>query len=143
MPVLIKNIDAIAREKKRDVLYLVFHEKLFQHASDDNPFPDFDYHIYGPRIEIIDWLTTNNIEFYPTGDVAREYSIVPYLGQLYIDVPFDEGDSTYQKLFAHLENQDGSMKIDGIGFCYFPLEHALRNAHHDEPGFWEKHYENF
>jgi len=35
------------------------------------------------------------------------------------------------------------MKIDGVVFCYLPLEMAMKNAHHDEPGFWDRWAENF
>ena len=49
----------------------------------------------------------------------------PYLGELYLDVPFDETDSQYQLLYEHLENVDGSMKIEGVIWWCYPLEKAI------------------
>jgi hypothetical protein len=34
--------------------------------------------------------------------------MMPYQGQIYIDVPFDENDSQYQKLVGYLENPDAA-----------------------------------
>lgn len=143
MPQLIEHIDKIARDKKRDVLLLTFHDQAFKDAGDTVMFPRFDYSKCKPREEIMEWLTANNIQFSPCGSIASENSMVPYLGQLYIDVLFDETDPTYQKVRDFLENSDGTMKINGVGFNYCPLELAMKNAHHDEPGFWEKWAENF
>jgi len=143
MPLLIEHIDKIARDKKRDVLFLTFHDKAFKNAKADVIFPKFDYTICKPRQKIMDWLTANNIPFSSCGHIARENGIYPYLGQLYIDVPFDETDPVYQKVRDHLENPAGTMKIDGVRFCYYTLELAMENAHHDEPGFWDRWAENF
>lgn len=143
MPQLIDHIDKIARDKKRDVLLLTFHDKAFKKAGKSEIFPNFDYSKCKPRQKIITWLTENNIPFSPCGNVANTSGMYPYLGQLYIDVPFDENDPAYQKLVNHLEYPDGTMKIDGVLFGYYPLELAMKNAHHDEPGFWDKWAENF
>lgn len=148
MPELIDHIDKIARDKKRDVLFLTFHDKAFKDINEDNScgfpdFPDFDYHKCEPRQKVMEWLVANNIPFSPCGLVANEYSIVPYLGQIYIDVPFDENNPTYQKVRDFLENPDGTMKIDGARFCYYTLELAMKNAHHDELGFWDRWAEKF
>ena len=35
------------------------------------------------------------------------------------------------------------MRNEQVQFFYLPLEHAMRNAHHDEPGFWDKWADNF
>lgn len=143
MPQLIEHIDKIARDKKRDVLFLTFHDKAFKDADAGVIFPKFDYTACKPRQKIMEWLTANNIPFSPCGHIARENGMYPYLGQLYIDVPFDETNPVYQKVRDHLENPDGTMKIDGVRFCYYTLELAMENAHHDEPGFWDRWAENF
>jgi hypothetical protein len=36
---------------------------------------------------------------------------------------------------AFLETPDGKMKIEGAEFRYWPLEVAMKNKHHDEPGY--------
>lgn len=149
MPMLIDHIDKIARDKKRDVLFLLFHlneaEGEVSEESEDIDWDDldFDHASCIPRKEIMEWLTANGIRFYPCAGVADENCIQSYAGQLYIDVPFDENDPVYQKLRDHIENPDGTMKISGIAFCYYPLEMAMKNAHHDEPGFWEEWVKDF
>jgi hypothetical protein len=134
MPELIEHIDKIARNKNRDVLFLLFKD------TSDEPDP-LDYENFKHRNEAIEWLTNNNISFYPCAGVANENSFGGfYIGILYIDVPFDETDKLFQKLSNYLEYSDGSQKIDGITFGYYPLESAMKNKHHDEPGFWENLY---
>lgn len=62
-------------------------------------------------------------------------------GTHYVDVPFYQADSVYQKLAGHLENPDGSMKIPSVTFQYMPLSAAMEYAEQDEPGYWEKYWE--
>ena len=69
--------------------------------------------------------------------------MLPYLGNIYIDVAFDENDPQYQLVRKYLENPDGTPRNKRVRFYYLPLEHAMKNAHHDEPGFWEKWAETF
>jgi hypothetical protein len=66
-----------------------------------------------------------------------------YAGQVFIDVPFDEANPQYQKVQAFLEHPDGTMRFDDVKFYVVPLEDAMKNSHHDEPGFWERWAENF
>jgi hypothetical protein len=74
---------------------------------------------------------------------ADENSIPAYTGEIYIDVPFDENDPVYKKVNAFLEHDDGTPKFEGTRFLYLSLEIAMRNKHHDEPGFLDKWAENF
>jgi len=134
MPQLIDHIDKIARDRKRDVLYVIFHE--------DTP-RNFDYEKSTARKMVLAWLDENAIAYHACGDVAREDGWRSYRGQVYLDVPFDDNDPTYRKLRELLENADGSMKTPGAHFCYLPLDHAMKYALHDEPGFWERWAENF
>lgn len=162
MPMLIKHIDAIAREKQRDVLYLTFGEPEdnpkrkpederkskkpgFKNLRLRNPDydPDTDWETLPVRKQIIDWMEANQISFQPCGAVADTNCMMPYLGQVYIDVPYDEADPVYQKLCDHLELADGSMRFAGVRFYVVDLKFAMKNAHHDEPGFWEKWAESF
>ncbi|TCF97861.1 hypothetical protein BZM26_28950 [Paraburkholderia strydomiana] len=66
-----------------------------------------------------------------------------YAGEVFIDVPYDEADPMYQKVQAFLEFPDGTMRFDDVRFWIVFLEHAMKNARHDEPGFWERWAENF
>jgi hypothetical protein len=141
MPMLIQYIDAIARKKGRDVLFVTFP------ACEPGPLRDrgqrTDYQDCTVRNELITWLDRNGIEWEPCGPFANPNRMVSYWGQLYLDVPYDVNDPVYQNLADHLENPDGTGKIDGIQFCYLPYTRAMDNRHHDEPGFWERWAENF
>jgi len=66
-----------------------------------------------------------------------------YAGEVYIDVPFDESDSQYQKVQAFLEYPDGTIRLEGVKFYVVTLEFAMKNAHHDDPGFWGNWAESF
>jgi hypothetical protein len=134
MPQHIQYIDKICRDKQRDVLYLTFDKQVF---------PNPDWSSWQSRKDIIHWLQQNNIGHSPCGDVASEHVFSSYKGQIYIDVPYDENDSNFLKLSKYLEHPDGSCKIEGVNFCYLPFEHAMKNQHHDEPGFWERLMEEF
>jgi len=141
MPMLIEHIDAIARKKGRDVLFLDFPTGL-----GDDPFEDFkvDWEDIPIRQQIITWLEQNQIEWSHCGYIANENMMGGgYHGRIYIDVPFDKNDPVYRKLSDYLETPEGEMKLKGVKFCYLPLKVAMKNAHHDEPRFWEKWAEDF
>lgn len=141
MPMLIEHLDAIARKKGRDVLFLDFPVE-----TGDDPFDafDVDWGNIPIRQQVIAWLDQNQIDWYMCGHFANENTMGgEYQGRIYIDVPFDTNNPIYQKLSDYLETPEGEMKLPGVKFCYLPLEKAMKNAHHDEPGFWEKWAENF
>lgn len=135
MPALIDYIDAIARRQGRAVLYLEFHplDAWRRYRAADDP----------ARSAVLHWLDEEGIAWQECGPYARPESLEPYLGQVYVDVPYDESLPAYQRLRDHLEHPDGSMRLDGVRFCVISLEAARRNAEHDEPGFWEKVWESF
>jgi hypothetical protein len=96
MPMLIEHIDAIARRKGRDVLYVIFHERLSQH---------FDWEASSVRQRIIGWLDENRIEWKPCGHVADGSVLCSYFDQVYIDVPFDETHPDYRRVRDYLEHR--------------------------------------
>lgn len=142
MPQLIEFIDAIARKKGRDVLFVCFGP-----ADDEtDSLREGGWHDWENdpnRIDLIAWLKAKGIGWSLCGGFASENTMSSYQGEIYLDVPFDKADPVYQALSNRLENPDETRKIPGVTFCYVPLECAMRNAHHDEPGFWEKWAENF
>jgi hypothetical protein len=131
MPMLLRFIDAIARQKQRDVVFLSFPPA----EQFENPVP---YENIRARRTIIEWLDANKIGWQMCGEFANENVMRSYAGQLYIDVPFDEADPVYEKVQKFLEHEDGSMRFSEAVFWAVPLERAMQNAHHDAPGFWEK-----
>ncbi len=133
MPMLIPFIDAIARQKQRDVLHLEFCPE--QDGLDWAELP--------VRQQIIDWLTAHGIGWMPCGPFANVRVMESYRGQLYIDLPYDKALPAYQALEAFLENPDGSMRFPQVDFYCLTLDLAMKNAAHDAPGFWESWAEKF
>jgi hypothetical protein len=130
MPQLLEHIDAIARKLKRDVLYLEFLKAQRPHRA--------DYRTLESRSSIVQWLDTEDIQWRECGQLASETVIRPYAGEIFIDVPFDENDTTYRNVQAFLEHPDGTTRFDDVRFYVVTLEIALKNSHHDEPGFWDR-----
>ena len=142
MPMLIEHIDAIARKKQRDVLYLTFHSKKSADIGLQDGTSD-DWEQNPMRETVCQWLTEHHIIWQPCDFVADVNMICSYQGQIYLDVPYDENDPVYELVRDYLETPDGSMRFETVNFWYLPLAKAMENAHHDEPGFWEKWAENF
>ena len=140
MPKLLRHIDAIARQEGRGVLFVTFGTDPM-----DMPFPPIipDWRSMPVRQQIIDWLDANHYSWEAGGEIASVNSMMPYLGTIYIKVPYDLENPDYKKLQRYLENPDGTMRFDSVFFNYLPLTLAMKNAKHDEPGFWEKWAENF
>lgn len=145
MPVLLKFIDAIARQKGRDVLFVRFGEldaQLFPVWFMNFDVAQHDWENDPNRRELISWLDERGITWSKCGCFANENIMCGYWGDIYIDIPYDTSNSVYQELASRLENLDETRKIPGVTFCCVTLKSAMRNAHHDEPGFWEKFAED-
>lgn len=132
MPALIQHIDAIARKKGRDALYLEFHPQAYAQ------WRDYRYEDDPVRRAVLAWLDRHRVGWHACGPFADTRRMLPYLGQVYLDLPYDESLPAYCTLRDYLELPDGSMRIDGVRFCVIPLDYAQQNAAHDEPGFWER-----
>jgi hypothetical protein len=137
MPQHIEHIDAIARKKGRAVLYLEFHPTAFKewrnYRHQDDP----------TRAAVLAWFDAHDVPWVECGPFANPNVMAPYLGQVYIDVPYDDTLPEYRALCEHLEHADGSTRHAGARFYVMPLDYAMRNAEHDEPGFWERWAEDF
>ena len=139
MPLVIKSIDAIARQRQRDVLFVEFHPQ----ADSRGLFPyRYDWQTDPQRQRFLTWLDEQNIVWRYCGEFASESCFRAYLGQVYIDLPMDETNKKYCRVRDYLERLDGSMRYENIRFFVLPLAVAMRNAHHDEPGFWERFDKN-
>lgn len=60
-----------------------------------------------------------------------------YMGDIYLDIPYDKDLPLHQELEAYLQYSDDRMRFDNVMFLYMPLELAMKNAEQDEPGFFE------
>lgn len=132
---LIQNIDAIARQKQRAVLYVEFHPQTDD--FEDQFSYEYEYENDTERQTFLDWLQQHGIAWQCCAHVASECGFESYLGQIYIDLAMDDNDPLYCQLRDHLEFPDGTWRDPNKRFYYLPLDIAMRNAHHDEPGFWE------
>lgn len=145
MPQLISYIDAIAREKERDVLYVQFGPERTPKGDGAEPwFLRHYHHDNDPyRSALLQWLDEQWIAWEKCGPFVTDSFCFGYLGDIYIDVPYDESDPQYQLVRDRIENPDGTMRDhDHIRWYYLPLEHAMKNAHQDESGYWERIGEN-
>lgn len=140
MPQLLRHIDAIARQEGRGVLFVSFG---IDPKDMTLPLDIPDWREMPIRNKIIEWLEINHYSWEACGEFASENCMMPYLGSIYIKVPYDDQNPEYQKLQSHLENPDGTMRFDKVIFNYLPLTVAMKNAHHDAPGFWKNWAENF
>jgi hypothetical protein len=145
MPMLIEHIDAIARQKQRDVLYVVFNAPASDNQDEKEILgqADLEWETLPIRQPIIDWLDAQGIGWKPCGHFADVNLMMGYRGRLYIDLPFDKSLPAFQVLTAFLELPDGSMRFPEATLFYCPLDKALENAAHDAPGFWARWAENF
>ena len=145
MPMVIEHIDAIARQKQRDVLFVAFHRSASATVDVEEILDDsrLEWETLPVRQQIIDWLDAQGIGWAPCGHFADMGLMMGYQGQLYIDVPYDRALPAYQAVQALLEFPDGRMQFPEATFYCCSLDQAMTNAAHDEPGFWERWANNF
>jgi len=133
MPQLIKPIDKISREKKIDVLFLSFFDE------DENIDYNFNWEESNVRKKVIKWLDENNIEYYPCQIFWQDGLIdLRYIGNLYLDVPFDLNNNIYKKIDKYFENLDNILKRKRPIFFYVPYDYAMKNSHHDDDEYFNK-----
>lgn len=137
MPYMIEHIDAIARRKQRDALFVTFYNAP---SGERSPY---HWEAHPARAAIIAWLDDHGYGWNLCGEVASERVMRSYRGSIYIDLPFDRDNLAYRELEAFLEFVDGSLRFPHMRFLVIDLEHAQENAHHDEPGFWERWADGF
>lgn len=145
MPMLIEHIDAIARQKQRGVLFLEFNSSRSRDSFAEIVLGDqrCDWRSLPSRLKIVSWLEEQNVLWKPCGAFADTNVMTSYRGQIYIDIPFEPSSDEYKSLEAFLEFPDGKCRFDDVTFFYLPLEKAMENSAHDEPGFWDRWAENF
>ncbi|MBU4485919.1 MAG: hypothetical protein KKD38_03245 [Candidatus Delongbacteria bacterium] len=58
-----------------------------------------------------------------------------YMGNLYIDVPYNESDPDHIKVRDFLEYPDGIVKFEGLKFYNVPYILAMKLSYTDDPDF--------
>ncbi|WP_122899706.1 hypothetical protein [Acinetobacter sp. B51(2017)] len=104
----IPHIDAIAREKNRDVLFLHFEDP-------DSPINEI----------VLAWLEDHEIAYADCLGLEEESLNDHELQHTYIDLAVDEEDALYRELCEYLEDDEGNMKLEGVLFFVLSLETAL------------------
>ena len=69
--------------------------------------------------------------------------MLSYRGQLYIDLPVDENSPAFQAITMFLDKTHGRARLNEVKLMRCKLADAMKNAAHDEPGFWERWAETF
>jgi hypothetical protein len=128
----------------------MFHSQVIETDEDHDLYleskhriSDYKYEKDAVRDEIIENLNRLGVSWVECGSIASECGFSSYKGQIYIDVPMDVNLPIYRELNDYLEYPNGEMRFSTVRFNYLTLEVAMKNAHHDEPGFWETWAENF
>lgn len=140
MPQIIEYIDAIARQKQRGVLYVQFGPTREYNSE---ICIGYSHREDSLREEFLQWLDQQGVVWEKCGPFVTGYLCFGYLGDIYLDIPYDEGNEQYQLVRDRIENPDGTMRDEEkLRWYYLPLEYAMKNAHQDEPGYWEQVGEN-
>jgi len=119
MPQILPTLPQIAKEKKRDVLMITFHD--YQSLCPEPISPEMSK----IRSEVITVLESKNIRYkdaYPPliiGTLA-----VLYCGSLYIDLEVNESCPTYAFICDYLEGAASKFKTLGVTLICLPLSHA-------------------
>ena len=139
MPMIIKNIDEIARQKQCDVAFLAFRDLpdavKMQSNHERNQrfiFGIVDWINHPSRIQIIRLLRKNDIPWSPCAGLSTSGFITGgYQGQIYLDVPYaankpeDQQHPLFQKCLSFLEDNAGQVKWEGVKFYSLMLNRAI------------------
>ena len=146
MPLLIENIDVIARKKQRDVLFISFLESEDHLASENTEQSETSFEKNSnlkkrkinqqSRERVIAWLDEHQIEWALTGPFANPNAMLPYQGDIYVDLPFDQNLAAYRELEGFLENPDLKQRLPDVKFWVCSLELAMRNQ--DATSDWDE-----
>jgi hypothetical protein len=116
---VVKRIDEFAREKQRDVLWVVFYDPSKKIPSRRNPKDS------KRRERFIAFLEQHQIPWSPCFEPwGPSWEVIPYYGSIYLDVPYDVNLPQYQLLANYLENPDGSPRYSNACFAVRTLEMA-------------------
>ena len=134
MVVLLNHVDAISRQLGRDVVWVEFNRELRVRDWTKNNL----------WTETTDWLKENGFDWSKCFQIANTSILMGrYDGSLILDSVCVEDSTGLKKLDGYFEKPDGTPTVEGRMLWILTLDVALKNAHHDEPGFWEECADNF
>lgn len=125
---LIERIDAIARQRQRDDLYVKFSLPL---DGDESPaereYKQLRYWQMLPgREACIAWLDKQGIDHRECFDLLPESDAGAHVPNcIYNDLVFDKSAPLVQALTAFLTHSDGSMKFPDATLCHLSLERVI------------------
>lgn len=132
MPELLETIEEIAIRLQRDVLFVAFdppgrsRTPWGYELEDLEWFRSVDWETYQPRSDLMGWLDQHEIahqDCYPP--LGAGWLACPFMGTLYIDLPYDSENPTYLLLEGHLEGPEGKNKIPGVRFLLYPFSATI------------------
>lgn len=110
MPQLIRNIDEIAKEKQRDVLFIGPENLYFPSWWPDDEACQ----------ELISWLDQNSVDWeFCAPPRSSSFEVMGGGEYVYVDIPFITGDVKYDEFSKFVgDDSDGVTKWEGIKlFC--------------------------
>ncbi len=151
MPQLIQTIDRIARIQQRDVLFLSFYDcalkERLKQAPEDSQYDARQqwmdhrreaWETLPIRQQIIDWLDAKGIAWQPCGPFTPGWVMTGgYMGDIYLDVPYDKDLPIYQVLENYLQYPDDRMRFENVMFFCLTLKEAMENVEQDAPHYFD------
>lgn len=123
----IKTIDAIARERRTDTMFIAMVNRAGE-ATRDHP----------AIAEATTWLTEEGLGWEICAGFQRGFvSLEGGSRVIFIDAPYAPGSRTLARLEARFEREDGTPRTPGIILALLTLDEAMSNAEQDDPVFWD------
>jgi len=135
MPALIYPIDAIARQKRRDVLMLSFcpPDEAGRPIQGLRGLSRVSWEKCAPYQEMLQWLEAEGIAYERCLPVLGDEVIeMAWIGNLYVDLVLDEEDVHYRRLQSKLGHSDGMPRSAHIKLHCITLKHAMKWALQDD-----------
>ena len=122
MVYLIHNIDQIARQKKKNVIFVKFT------PAETAAVKKRLKNIETKRKMVIDWLDKRNIHWEPCFDIFDGAIAELYEGHIHIELSVDKKDQKFLELCRFLENEDETPKFEGVSLLFLRYSDAKKNG---------------
>jgi len=132
----------LQEKKQRDVLWIYFLESEDCLVSENNEQSETSFGSNSnfkkrkinqqSRERVIAWLDEHRIDWELTGPLANRNVMMPYQGDIYVDLPYDQNLAAYRELEWFLENPDIKQRLPDVKFWVCSLELAMRNEYNSD-----------